>query len=469
MAEKIHITCFKGQSVAVFGLGRSGLATARALAEGGAMVCAWDDNENARDAARSTNVPLLDLHTCDWAGMAALVISPGIPTEHPEPHPVAKLARDAGVEIIGDMELLARADSGANLIGVTGSNGKSTTTKIIECIIEASGIPAQTGGNIGVPVLDLEQLDGDGTYVLELSSYQLELTESLACDIAVLLNITPDHLDRHGGIDGYIAAKKKIFRMQGADGVAVIGVDDDHCRAIYEELKDRGEGAVIPVSGLGPVAGGVYVADGVLYDDNGGGDAVSILRMAEACALSGVHNAQNAAAACAAASAAGISANTIADALKSFSGLAHRQELVAVIDGVSYVNDSKATNAAAASRALACYGDIYWIAGGVPKSGGLDAVMPYLDRVRHAYLIGEAANDFQATLQPSVPCTISVELDAAVGDARQTAISDNGDGAVVLLSPACASFDQFADFEARGEAFRSCVEALPGVRGEARP
>ncbi|MHA1598590.1 MAG: UDP-N-acetylmuramoyl-L-alanine--D-glutamate ligase [Alphaproteobacteria bacterium] len=458
----MQITHFKDKIVAVFGLGRSGLAAARALVAGGATVAAWDDSAATRAAATEANVPLVDLYACDWSDITALVLSPGIPVLHPAPHPIAKLARDLGVEIIGDMELLSRSGIKARVIGITGTNGKSTTTALLGHIFRASGSSVQIGGNIGVPVLDLETLGEDGTYVLELSSYQLDLTSSLSCDIAVLLNITPDHLDRHGGMDGYIAAKRRLFDMQGDGGVAVIGVDDEASRAIYEELKNSG--TVIPVSGLGPVAGGggVYAHGGTLFD---GG--TEILDLADAPALPGQHNAQNAAAAYAMARAAGIAPATIVRALKSFPGLAHRQELVAVIDGVSYVNDSKATNAEAASRALACYGNIYWIAGGRAKDGGIDALGGYLDHVRHAYLIGEAANDFQASLQAYVPCRISGDLDSAVDEARASAISDDGDAAVVLLSPAAASFDQFPDFEARGEAFRSCVEALPGVRGEA--
>ncbi|MBT4218761.1 MAG: UDP-N-acetylmuramoyl-L-alanine--D-glutamate ligase [Rhodospirillaceae bacterium] len=463
----MQISCFNGQAIAVFGLGRSGVSVAHALIAGGADVRAWDDSDASRASATAENIPLVDLYSSDWSDIAALVISPGVPIEHPAPHPIAKLARDAGVEIIGDMELLARSGIDAGIVGITGTNGKSTTTKIVECIFEASGSQTSSGGNIGVPVLDLEPLDKDGTYVFEISSYQLDLTASLGLDVAMLLNISADHLDRHGGFDGYVAAKKKIFHMLKASATAIIGVDDDACRGIAQALEDDGV-SVVRISGAGPVAGGVYMDGGVLYDDLGDGNAVAVLDMTQAQALPGIHNAQNAAAAYAVGRAAGISPDVIVRALKSFPGLAHRQELVAVIDGVSYVNDSKGTNAEAASRALACYGNVYWIAGGLAKDGGLDAVTPYLDRIRHAYLIGEAANDFQAVLEPGVACTVSGTLDVAVGAARLSAISDNHNDPVVLLSPASASFDQFPDFEARGEAFRSAVAALPGVREEAR-
>ncbi|MBC8270301.1 MAG: UDP-N-acetylmuramoyl-L-alanine--D-glutamate ligase [Rhodospirillaceae bacterium] len=460
----INLPSYKGQSVAVFGLARSGTSSARALKASGAEVVAWDDNESSRKQAAAAGITLADLTTSDWSAFSALILSPGIPLDHPEPHPVVLLARQNDVEIIGDIELLARSKSPAMTIGVTGTNGKSTTTALIGHILAgASGSQIQVGGNLGVPVLDLEPLPDDGCYVLEMSSYQLDLTHSLEYDVAVLLNLSPDHLERHGGMAGYIAAKKRIFDNFKS---AVIGVDDDHCAAVFDELTAAGKSKLIAISGQKVIPGGIYVKDGILYDDSDAGQAETIIAMDQLPRLPGVHNAQNAAAAFATARIMGLERQATISAMRSFPGLAHRQELLAVIDGVTYVNDSKATNGEAAARALACYGDIFWIAGGRAKQDGIEATKPYLDRVRHAYLIGEAANDFASTLKARVPVTVSGELSNALGEARDNALVETGAGAVVLLSPACASFDQFDNFESRGEAFRNLVDALPGQRRE---
>jgi UDP-N-acetylmuramoylalanine--D-glutamate ligase len=458
----IKLPSYKGQSVAVLGLGRSGTSSVRALQASGAEVFAWDDNEASRNQAAAAGITLTDLATSDWSAFSALILSPGIPLDHPEPHPVVRLARDAAVEIIGDMELLARSQNPATTIGITGTNGKSTTTALMGHVFAgASGRQVQVGGNLGVPVLDLEPLSDDGCYVLEMSSYQLDLTHSLKFDVAVLLNISPDHLDRHGGMVGYIAAKKRIFDNFES---AVIGVDDDPCSAVFDELRAASKAKLIAISGHKAVADGVYVEDGVLYDDTETDLPEAVMSMDQLPRLPGVHNAQNVAAAYATARLAGLQRQAIISAMCSFPGLAHRQELLAVIDGVTYVNDSKATNGEAAARALACYGDIFWIAGGRAKQDGIEATKPYLDRVRHAYLIGEAANDFAGALETRVPVTLSGDLSNALGQARRGAINETE--AVVLLSPACASFDQFDNFESRGEVFRDLVHALPGHRRE---
>jgi UDP-N-acetylmuramoylalanine--D-glutamate ligase len=461
----IKLPSFKGLKVAVFGLGRSGVSSVRALKAGGATVVGWDDNEAARQGAAAAGIELSDLASCDMSSFSALVLSPGIPLHYPEPHRLVGLAREAGVEVIGDMELLARLKSPAAHIGITGTNGKSTTTALIGHVFsEASGSQVQIGGNLGVPVLDLEPLEADGCYVFEMSSYQLDLTSSLVFDVAILLNLSADHLQRHGGMAGYIAAKKRIFNGQDDSQVAIIGVDDAPCREIYEQLKGQTGARLIAVSGQGAVPGGVYVENGVLYDEIGDGRPEAVITMDMLPRLPGTHNAQNAAAAYAAARAMGLEREAIVSAIRTFPGLAHRQELLAVIDGVTYVNDSKATNGEAAARALACYGDIFWIAGGQAKQGGIEATKPYLDRVRHAYLIGEAANDFAGALEPYVPVTLSGDLAGALGQAHRGASHETE--AVVLLSPACASFDQFDNFESRGEAFRDLVDALPGQRRE---
>jgi UDP-N-acetylmuramoylalanine--D-glutamate ligase len=459
----IDLGFFGGLPVAVLGLGRSGLSAALALQKSGAEVWAWDDNEDRRARARQAGIEPVDLYACNWHELTSLILSPGIPHTHPAPHPVAELAAKHNCEIIGDIELLARAQRNAQYIGVTGTNGKSTTTALIGHILELSGRSVAVGGNLGPPVLELEPLDSGGFYVLEMSSYQLETTISITFDVAVLLNISPDHLERHGGFEGYVAAKRLIFHRQTKPRSAVVGIDDEFCREICDELAATGEQLVVPVSGERAAPGGAYVLNGVLYD-HGGEQAIPALDLKEVASLPGSHNWQNAAAAFAACKAAGIDPPVIAACIRSFPGLAHRQELLTAIDGVAYVNDSKATNGAAAAKALACYGKIYWIAGGRAKEGGIDDAAPFFARILHAYLIGEAAETFAKTLEGKVPYTICGTLERAVGAAAKRAGEDRLEGAVVLLSPAAASFDQYGDFEARGDAFRATVDALPGVR-----
>jgi UDP-N-acetylmuramoylalanine--D-glutamate ligase len=459
----IPVTAFSGIPVGVLGLGKSGLVAAQALAAGGARVMAWDDSAARRDAAAAKGVAIADLATADLAGMTSLVLSPGIPHTHPAPHPVVTRAREAGAEIIGDIELLARTQTAATYVGISGTNGKSTTTSLIGHILAGAGRKTAVGGNLGTPALSLDELGADGLYVIEMSSYQLELTPSLVFDVAVLLNITPDHLDRHGGMDGYIAAKRLIFQGQGTDCTAVVGVDDAISQGIRDNLADTGEQTVVAISAERRVPGGVY-ADGAVLTDDTAGKAAPILDMAGLVRLPGVHNRQNAAAAYAAVRRLGIAPADIVAGITSFPGLAHRQELVATIEGARYVNDSKATNADAAAKALACYETVYWIAGGLAKDGGIASLARYFPRIRHAFLIGQAAADFADTLGSAVPHSRCGELAAALSAAHDLARREALPGAVVLLSPAGASFDQFANFEARGDAFRRLVEDLPGGR-----
>jgi UDP-N-acetylmuramoylalanine--D-glutamate ligase len=463
MIPTIDVTCFNGIPVGVLGLGKSGLAAAQALRRGGAVVMAWDDNEAKRAAASTAGIPIVDLRSADLGEMPSLVLSPGIPHTYPAPHPVVARARAAGAEIIGDIELLARTQRDAAYIGITGTNGKSTTTALIGHILAHAGRKIAVGGNLGTPALALEPLGSGALYVLEMSSYQLELTFSIAFDVAVLLNITPDHLYRHGGMDGYTAAKKRIFNRQTTPRAAIIGVDDAISAAIHRDLASAGEQIVVPISAERAVSGGVYAAGGWLVDDMAG-EAVPVVEMAGLARLPGTHNWQNAAAAYAAIHRIGVSREVATESLHSFPGLAHRQELIATIDGVRYVNDSKATNADAAAKALACYETIYWIAGGLAKEGGIVSLSPYHGRIRHAFLIGEAAPAFADTLGSQVPHSRSGELAAAVTAAHDLARQEGRAGAVVLLSPAAASWDQFANFEARGDAFRRLVEKLPGRR-----
>ena len=457
----IEVFPFSGYPVAVMGLGKSGLATAEALRAAGAEVWAWDDSEAKREEARAKGFEPVDLTTCPWSELTSLVLSPGIPHTHPKPHPAAALARKHKVEIIGDIELLARCERHATFIGVTGTNGKSTTTALIGHILKRAGKRAAVGGNIGTPVLALDPL-GDGIYVLEMSSYQLELTVSLTFDVAVLINISPDHLDRHGGMDGYVKAKKLIFHRQTTPRTAVVGVDDPHALALHDELMRTGDQHVIAISAARRLDRGVYVEDGILFDAiQGPAEKVGDLRPIPT--LPGQHNWQNAAAAHAACRAIGVDGNTIVEAMASYPGLAHRQETVAVIGGLTFVNDSKATNADAAAKALGCYDAIYWIAGGRAKEGGIASLAPLFGRIRRAYLIGESAQPFARSLPASLPHEISLTLEAALKAAHRDAIKDGASGAVILLSPAAASFDQFANFEARGDAFRSLTLALPGA------
>ena len=455
-----------GPPVAVLGLGKSGMATVDALLASGVAVAAWDDSPTGRETARARGVPLVDLNTADLGEMQFLVQAPGIPLTFPEPHPVTTRAKAAGCEIIGDIELLYRAEPEARYIGITGTNGKSTTTSLIGHILAEAGLPIAVGGNLGTPVLTFPSLGSDGGYVLEMSSYQLDLLDTLVFDAAVLLNITPDHLDRHGGMDGYIAAKERIFAGQAGPQAAIVGIDSDPSRVIAERLAASGHPHLIPISVGVETAGGVSVVGGWLIDDLDG-DATREIDLKTIQRLPGAHNWQNAAAAWAVGRVSGIDKPTIAAALKSFPGLAHRQQLVRAIGKVTVVDDSKATNVDAAEKALSSYDRIYWIAGGRAKEGGLSGLEPFMPRVIHTFLVGEAAADFAVWLNGKTPTTVTGTIDRAVEAANAMAQADakgaDSKGGVVLLSPACASFDQFPNFEVRGRFFVAAVEALPEV------
>ncbi len=462
----IHLSGITGSAYAVMGLGASGIAAAKALAAAGADVRAWDDDAARRDDAAAQGVGTRDLAAGGLDDSDALVLSPGIPHTFPAPHPIAAAAREAGIPIICDVELLARAKPEARFIGVTGTNGKSTVTALIGHIFETAGRPAAVGGNLGPAALGLADLAPGGTYILELSSYQIERLQSAVYDIAVLTNISPDHLDRHGGIDGYVAAKEGLFGLTRAGAVAVIGTDDELSRAMEARLLGRDDLSVVPISGSTPVPGGVWVEDGHVIDGRGT-SARLIADLAGATALPGAHNAQNAAAATAVALSAGILPEQIAQALASYAGLPHRQETVRRIGAVTFINDSKATNPEAALRAIACYDNLFWIAGGRSKDGGFGELArargTELAQVRQAFLIGEAAEEIAAALRPAVPSQSFATLDAAVATAhaaaREAAAANNA-AQVVLLSPACASFDQYRNFEDRGAAFRQAVEGI---------
>jgi UDP-N-acetylmuramoylalanine--D-glutamate ligase len=457
MTAAIRIPEVEDKVVAVLGLARSGQAAAEALAASGAIVWAWDDAEAARLAAPAAFV--VDLNKADWSRVVALLMSPGIPTTFPKPHPIAAAAKQAGVPLVSDIELLHRAQPRTRFVGITGTNGKSTVTTLIGHILKSAGRKAEIGGNLGQAVLGLPPLGPDGIYVIELSSYQLDITPSPVCDIAVLLNITPDHLDRHGGMDGYIASKRLIMRPKGSSSLGIIGVDDEPCRQMYEALRKGHARRMVPISAERAVEGGVSAAGGQLVDAIAG-KPIEIMDLTAIERLPGKHNWQNAAAAYAVTRALGLGIDEVAAGLRSYPGLAHRQELVATVGGIRFVNDSKATNADAAAKALACYDNIYWIAGGKPKEGGLAGLESYYPRIRRAYLIGEAADAFAAQLGQSVAHKKCGTLDKAVTAAAADAGSETAKEPVVLLSPACASFDQYPNFEVRGDHFRKLVQEL---------
>jgi len=418
---------FSGKRYAVLGLARSGLATVAALVSSGAEILAWDEREEAR-AQVSDGATLADPLMTDLAGYDGVVVSPGVPINR---HPIADYAHAAGVPLIGDIELFALARAMLpphKVVGITGTNGKSTTTALIHHILKSAGIPTAMGGNIGLPILMQDALPTGGVYVLELSSYQIDLMHSLACDVAVLTNITPDHLDRYDGFAGYAAAKERLFTLQHVDQTAVIATEDDPSRMIASRINHR----------LHRVA------------------STDVGDQSEWPSLQGPHNAQNVACAKAVALALGVSDDVIASALKTFGGLPHRMEPVGERDGVLFVNDSKATNPTSTAPALAAYPAVHWILGGLAKTDELDACAPHFSHVKAAYTIGEAGPMFAQLLAPHMAVTQSVTMEAAVAQAAAAAQP----GETVLLSPACASFDQFRDYEARGDAFRAAVEAL---------
>ncbi len=455
----IAVSTFAGRAVAIFGLGRSGLSAARALKAGDSEVYAWDDREALREAAKDAGVKLVEWTQWPWDRLGAVILSPGVPLTHPKPHDVVERAHEWNVEVIGDIELFARTIEGAPVIAITGTNGKSTTTALIGHILRETGFDAQVGGNIGQPALELAPPGPKTIYVLEISSYQIDLSPGLAPDVSILTNITPDHIDRHGSLENYAAVKTRLLRQTKKSGLNVVGVDDSHCAAIFTKLSSNGGAPCVAVS-VGKVLGrGIFVLDGVLYDAQHDHTA-KVMDLRQAPHLPGAHNWQNAALAYVAVKTTVRDAAATGAAIRSFPGLAHRIEDVGQIGKVRFINDSKATNADAVERALVCFDDIYWIIGGRPKAGGISSLEPHFPRIRKAYLIGEAAEQFAATLAGKVEHEFSGTLERAVASAAAEAARSDAPAPVVLLSPACASFDQFKDFEQRGEAFRQLVARL---------
>jgi UDP-N-acetylmuramoylalanine--D-glutamate ligase len=461
----IPITAFAGQKVAIFGLGGSGLASASALLAGGADVVGWDDSADAVIKATSAGIPTADLREVDWSRISALVLAPGVPLTHPAPHWTAALAHAAGVEVIGDIELFCRERRsrapGSPFVAITGTNGKSTTTALAAHLLRSAGREAELGGNIGTAILSLAPPAEGRAHVIECSSYQIDLAPTLDPSVGILLNISEDHLDRHGTLAHYAAVKERLVAGVPRDGVAVIGVDDDWCAAAADRIERAGK-AVVRVSVRRPLADGLYVETARIVRA-AGGNAHAVAEIAGIGSLRGVHNAQNAACAAGAALALGLSPAQIQQGLASFPGLAHRMEEVGRKGRVLFVNDSKATNADSAAQALACFSDIFWIAGGKPKTGGIASLAGFFPRIRKAYLIGEAAGGFAVELDGRVPHEVAGTLERATELAARDAGASGLQEPVVLLSPACASFDQYRNFEVRGDRFRELVRALPGV------
>jgi len=462
----IPVTSFAGKTVAVFGLGGSGLASCHALKAGGAEVIAGDDAADNLVKAAQAGFITADLRTVSWANFAALVLTPGAPLTHPAPHWSVTAAREAGVEVIGDIELFCRERRrhvpDAPFVAITGTNGKSTTTALTAHLMREAGHDVQIGGNIGTAILSLEPPRAGRVHVIEMSSYQIDLAPSLDPSVGILLNISEDHIDRHGSLASYAAVKARLPAGVQREGTAIVGVDDGFCRAIADRLDQAGK-RVVRVSVKRPLADGVTVERGTILRASGGARE-EIANIGGIGSLRGLHNAQNAGCASACALALGVSKDMLQKGLRSFPGLAHRMEQVGRLDRVLFVNDSKGTNADAAAHALSSFTDIFWIAGGKPKTGGISSLAEYFPRIRKAYLIGEAAQEFAATLQGRATYEISATLEAAIPAAARDAEASGLADPVVLLSPACASFDQYRNFEIRGDRFRELVLALPGVK-----
>jgi UDP-N-acetylmuramoylalanine--D-glutamate ligase len=469
------ITVLAGKRVALFGLGGSGLATARALKAGGADVAAFDDNQTSCDKATAEGISVVDLASANWSGFAAFILSPGVPLTHPEPHWTVGKAKAAGVEIIGDIELFFRERAtiapSAPVVCITGTNGKSTTTALIAHVLRSAGRDVQMGGNIGAAVLTLEPPSDSRIHVIECSSYQIDLAPSLTPTVGIQMNLTADHLDRHGDFEAYGAIKERL--VASAD-IAVIGVDDEASKQMARRRAASGR-PLVKISGEQPLDEGVFAGitanqgklDTRIVQVRDGKPRV-VANLAGIGSLRGSHNAQNAAAAFAACDALGLSAEEIAAGFRSYPGLAHRMEEIGRIGRVVFINDSKATNADSTEKALTSFRDIFWILGGKAKDGGIESLTRYFPNIAKAYLIGAASDLFAATFDDDGRVTYerAGTLAVAVADATRDALAQAGKGEIaVLLSPACASFDQFPNFEVRGDAFRALVKALPGFVG----
>lgn len=475
----IPVSTFEGKRVAVFGLGGSGLSTARALVEGGADILADDDNRKSRELASKSGIATGSLRDADWSSFDALVLAPGVPLTHPEPHWSVRLAHQNNVEIIGDIELFCRERRGhcANsmFVAITGTNGKSTTTALIGHIFKQAGRNVQIGGNIGTAILELAPPSLDTVHVIECSSYQIDLAPSLDPSIGVILNVSPDHIDRHGNLEHYASVKERLI---AGSQTAIIGVDDAICSAMADGFERNSDSASNretknPALNLVRISTGDAIKTGLLFKGTGvyqieGEVETRVSDLTGIGSLRGTHNGQNAAAAYAVCRAAGLTSVEINAGLNSFPGLTHRMEEIGKIGHVLFVNDSKATNAEAAERSLMSFERIYWLAGGRKKEGGVTSLVRHGSRIAKAYLFGEAEQDFERTLTGYCPVAVCGTLDNALRAAFEDAETDIAEEPVILLAPACASFDQFPNFELRGEAFREGFRALNSAKGAVR-
>jgi UDP-N-acetylmuramoylalanine--D-glutamate ligase len=461
----IPVKSFAGKKVAVFGLGGSGLASAQALQAGGADVIGFDDSAASVDKAKAAGITTEDLRKIDWSNVSALLLAPGVPLTHPEPHWSSQLAKKAGAEIIGDVELFCRERRrlapNSPFVAITGTNGKSTTTALIHHLLRSAGRDAQLGGNIGTAVLTLEPPSADRAHVVECSSYQIDLAPTIDPRVGVFINLSEDHLDRHGTIEHYAAVKERLVAGVQDDGAAVIGVDDEWCAAAAERVAAKGKN-VVRISVRKRLPDGIYAESGQIIRAKAG-KTETIAALDGIGSLRGVHNAQNACCAAASALAVGLTPEQIQAGFCSFPGLAHRMEQVGRKGAVLFVNDSKATNADSSAQALASFTDMFWIAGGKPKTGGITSLEKFFPRIRKAYLVGQAAEEFARTLDGKASYEITGTIDRAVEASARDAAASGLKEPVVLLSPACASFDQFRNFEIRGDHFRSLVLKLPGI------
>ena len=462
----IPVKSFAGKKVAVFGLGGSGLASAQALKAGGAQVIGFDDGVAGVEKAKAANIITEDLRKIDWSSVSALLLAPGVPLTHPEPHWSVVLAKKAGAEVIGDIELFCRERRrlapNSPFVAITGTNGKSTTTALIHHLLKSAGRDAQLGGNIGTAVLTLEPPSANRAHVVECSSYQIDLAPTIDPRIGVFINLSEDHLDRHGTVEHYAAVKERLVAGVQDNGAAVIGVDDEWCAAAADRVAAKGKN-VVSVSVRKRLRDGIYAENGRIVRASGG-KIETIATLDGIGSLRGVHNAQNACCAAASALALGLTPEQVQAGFRSFPGLAHRMEQVGRRGAVLFVNDSKATNADSSAQALASFTDMFWIAGGKPKTGGITSLEKFFPRIRKAYLVGEAAEEFARTLDGRVPYEMTDTIDRAVEASARDAAASGLSEPVVLLSPACASFDQFRNFEVRGDHFRELVLKLPGLQ-----
>ena len=457
----IPLSRYSGKNIALFGLGGSGIVTAHALRIGGAHVTAFDDNPDSVSKAQEEGINTCNLRDCDFSQFDKLVLAPGVPLTHPKPHWSVELAKSAGVEIIGDIELFCHQRHcqapNSTLIAITGTNGKSTTTALVAHVLESAGCKVEMGGNIGRAVLDFDGLENDKIYVVEVSSFQIDLSPSLDADVGILLNLSPDHLDRHGTMENYAAIKERLVLQAHC---AIVSIDDAMSRSVATRLIEAGV-KTTTISVLGQIEADVFARDKKLFD-GGANSSEAIIDLTDIGSLRGIHNAQNACVAWKTCSRCGLTNGEIQAGFKSFPGLVDRMEELGSIGNVLIVNDSKGTNADATDMAMGSFDHIYWIAGGLAKKGGIESLRQHFPKVAKAYLIGEAAPLFAGTLGEDVEFEISGTLDKALAHSVTDALNDDRPGPVILMSPACSSFDQFPSYVVRGEKFRELVGQLDG-------